>query len=264
MSTDSDPQDEPARRGFVRRALLPLFAALLGGALGEGKAQAQDQPSDALARRFVLRKPDIPPLDSPIVFGRQDESNDGKTHEVVSLIQQEDGENSFPWTLYAQLRTKHRGGDGVVFYSRLYKDGPGWSCGLHSEVFAKNWGVGIGVNIEVANQYEGDEGFNGVIGIEMQSLGPRRALAGLQIEGKGGYETLVRLRADAQTGLDLTGRTEVGINLHQSSLRLDEGAWVELDAEGQVRMRYYEGNIEFFRGDRRIAHLPVDAEDHEL
>lgn len=251
------------RRAFFRTALLPLFAGLTSQALA-AEGDPAPPPGEALGRRFVVGNPNIPPLDSPLVFAREGNNNKGGTREVLSLIQEEKGDSSFPWTLYAQLRTRHTAGDAVVLCSRLYKDGPGWSCGVHSEVFAKNWGVGIGVNIEVSNQYEGTAGFNGIIGIEMQSLGPKRALAGLQIEGQGGYETLVRLRAAADIGLDLPGNCGVGIHLRQNSLRLNEGSWVQLDQEGRVRLRYHQGNIEFFNGERRIAHLPVTGEDHAL
>ena len=252
------------RRGFLRHALLPVFAALGAGLSQTENAEAQEPAGDMLPRRFVVGQPDIPPLDSPITFAREGTHDGPQTHQVLSLIQEEKGPNSFPWTLYAQLRTAHTGGDAVGYYARLYKDGPGWSCGVHSEVFSKNWGVGIGVNIEVANQYEGTEGFNGIIGIEMQSLGPKPALAGLQIEGKGGFESGIRMRAETHVGVDITGQCDVGVHLRQNSLRMDEGSWVELDEEGKVRLRYREGNIEFWSGERRIAHLPVTAEDHAL
>jgi hypothetical protein len=227
-------------------------------------AEAQEALPEALPRRFVVGKPDVPPLDTPILFAREATSNTGGTVEVLSLVQEEKGDKCFPWTVYAQLRSRHTEGDAVVFYARLHKDGPGWSAAFHTDVYAKNWGVAIGANIEVSNQYEGNEGFNGVIGIEMQSLGPKRALAGVQIEGKGGFETLVRLRAEAQTGVDITGKCDVGVNLHQNPLRMDEGTWVQLDQEGKIKLRYSQGNIEFYNGERRIAYLPVSAEDHKL
>jgi len=264
MPEPSTQEQSGDRRSFFRTTLLPVFCAVAGAGAVASTAEAQEAEPEYLPRRFIQGKPEIPPLDSPIVFARQDTSDSNHTHEVLSLIQQEDGDNSFPWTLYAQLRTRHTGGDAVVYYSRLYKDGPGWSCGYHTEVFSKNWGVGIGVNVEMSNQYEGTEGFNGIIGMEMQSLGPKPAKAGVQIEGEGGYETLVRLRGDGETGVDLTGDCDVGVNLHQNSLRLDEGSWIQLDQEGHVRIRYQDGNIEFFNGEKRIAHLPVMAEDHEL
>ena len=259
--------DRPVnRRSFFRAALVPALAAAVAqmGLARKAEAQAPAPTPDALPKRFIVGQPEIPPLDSPIVFAREGTSNKGGTVEVLSLIQEEKGDNSFPWTLYAQLRTRHRGGDACVICTRLHKDGPGWSTGIHSEVFSRNWGVGIGVNIEVSNQYEGKEGFNGVIGLEMQSLGPKRASSGLQVEGQGGYETIVRLRADAQTGIDLTGKCEVGANLHGNSLRLDEGSFIQLDQTGQIKLRYYQGNIEFFNGDKRIAYLSTNAEDHKL
>ncbi len=250
---------QPGRRRFVRTALLPVFGALVGR-----EADAQETLPDMLPRRFIVGEPEIPPLDTSILFAREGAHETGGTVEVLSLIQDEKGENCFPWTVYAQLRTKHRGGDAVGYYARLYKDGPGWSAGMHSEVFSQNWGVGIGVNIEVANQYEGDDGFNGIIGCEMQSLGPRKALAGLQVEGAGGYETQIRLRGEADTGIDVVSECGVGINLRENSLRLSEGSCIELDAQGEVKLRYTDGHIEFLNGDRRIAHIPVDTEDHAL
>lgn len=263
MPVGEHREPESTRRTFLKAALVPALAAVAATAAVK-ESQAQETLPDTLPRRFIVGKPDIPPLDTPILFAREGSHETGQTHEVLSLIQDEKGSNAFPWTVYAQLRTHHTGGDAVVFYSRLHKEGPGWSCGFHSEVFARNWGVGIGMNIEVGNQYEGTEGFNGVIGIEVQSLGPQPALAGLQIEGAGSFENMVRLRGRAETGIDMPGECGVGINLHGNSLRMDEGAWIELDQDGQVRMRYHEGNIEFFRGQERIAHIPVNGEDHAL
>jgi hypothetical protein len=264
MSASSDSNQSLTRRRFFGAALVPALAAAVAQIGSRQEAEAQPPAADVLPRRFIIGQPEIPPLDSPIVFAREGSSNAGGTVEVLSLIQEEKGDNSFPWTLYAQLRTRHTAGDACVVCTRLHKDGPGWSTGIHSEVFARNWGVGIGVNIEVSNQYEGNEGFNGVLGIEMQSQGPRPALAGLQIEGKGGYESMVRLRAQAQTGIDLDGKCGVGLNLHGNHLRLDEGAFLQLDQAGQIRLRYHKGNIEFFNGDKRIAYLPTNAEDHRL
>jgi hypothetical protein len=252
------------RRAFFKAALVPALAVAVGELLGRGRAEAQAPLPDSLPRRLVVGKPDIPPLDSPIVFAREGTNNKGGTVEVLSLIQEEKGDTSFPWTLFAQLRSRHTTGDAVVLQARLYKDGPGWSAGVHSEVFSRNWGVGIGVNIEMSNQYEGTQGFNGIIGIEMQSLGPKRALAGLQIEGGGGFETQVRLRGAADTGIDIPGKCGVGVNLRGNALRMDEGTWVQLDQAGRIRLRYLNGNIEFYNGNRRIAYLPVSSEDHKL
>lgn len=166
----------------------------------------------------------------------------------------EERENTWPWVQYNQLRTAHTGGDAVVFYSRLHKDGPGWSCGYHSEVFSKNWGVGSGVNIEMTNDYEGTEGFNGIYGIVIQAHDKRPTKAAVMCEGVQPFEN----------GIDLRGPTDVGINLHGNRLRLNEGAWIDFDAEGRVRMRYCQGSIEFWNGDRRVAHIPMNDEDREI
>jgi hypothetical protein len=86
---------ESTRRSFFRTALLPVFGALAGEALAAGGAEAQEAPP--LTPRFVVGKPDIPPLDSPIVFARESTDNTHGTVEVLSLIQDEKGDNCFPW-----------------------------------------------------------------------------------------------------------------------------------------------------------------------
>ena len=66
-------------------------------------------------------------------------------------------------------------------------------------------------------------------------------------------------------GVDLAGHLkEAGIHAHDNSIRLNEGASLELDGLGKVRVRYHKGRIEFMNGDRCIGHLNTDGIDHEL
>jgi hypothetical protein len=259
------------RESFLKNGLLAVFGLVAGAQLVASAAdeptvnpQEYPKPEDLVPFRFVQGAPEIPPLDSPIVWAREQLNPQFCTHELLSLVMEERHENSYPWVQYNQLTTSHTGGDAVVFYSRLQKDGPGWSCGNHSEVFSTNWGVGIGVNIEVSNNYEGDEGFNGIYGAVIQGFGKRQPKSGVLITGGLGFENGIELNAKHGTGINLDCETDVGINLHDNRLRLNEGAWLDLDAEGKVRMRYFEGNLEFWNGESRIAHLPMTGEDRAL
>jgi hypothetical protein len=56
----------------------------------------------------------------------------------------------------------------------------------------------------------------------------------------------------------------VGLNLRNNNLRLNEGACVELDSKGRIKVRYQNNRIEFLNGDRCIAHLDVNGEDHAI
>ena len=103
------------------------------------------------------------------------------THEVMSLIHQEKGKHSYPWTLYTSLETHHETGDACVICSRLHKHGPDWSTGVHSEVFNHARAVALGANIEMTNDYAGaDETL--VIGLNIQATGGARPMQyGIQV-----------------------------------------------------------------------------------
>ena len=259
------------RESFLKNGLLAVFSLVAGAQCVASAAdepvenpQVYPKPEDALPFRFVQGTLDIPPLDTPILWAREQLNPQFCTHELLCLVMEEHHENSYPWVQYNQLTTDHTGGDAVVFYSRLHKQGPGWSCGNHSEVFSSNWGVGIGVNIEVSNNYEGEEGFNGIYGSVILGLGKRKPKSGILISGEPGFINGIELNAQHDTGIDLDCQADVGINLHDNRLRLNEGAWLDLDAEGNVRMRYFEGNLEFWNGEQRVAHLPMTGEDRAL
>jgi hypothetical protein len=99
-------------------------------------ANAARGSDDALKRHERQGDPPVQPLDTMVLFERGDNSTDrAMTHQVLSLIHEEKGENAYPWTLYTSLSTHHTGGDACVVCSRLHKHGPGWSTGLHSEVY---------------------------------------------------------------------------------------------------------------------------------
>jgi len=188
------------------------------------------------------------------------------THEVLSLIHEEKGKNSYPWTIYAGLDTYHEGGDACVLCARLHKHGPGWSTGLHSEVFNHGRMVAIGVNVEMSNDFEGPEP-TVVVGVNIQAThGSRPMQYGIQIHnGEANYfETGIGLNGRGKHGIDMGGKYDVGLNMQNNNIRLNEGACVELDGEGKIRFRYKEGRIEFLNGEKVFAHLDVNGEDRAL
>lgn len=215
-------------------------------------------------------EPPTQPLDTMLLFERGDDSTGaGMTHEVLSLIHEEKGKHSYPWTMYASLATHHETGDACVVCSRLHKHGPGWSSGLHSEVFSHDRAVALGVNIEMSCDYKGPESTQ-VIGLNIQAVrGPAPMQYGIQIHdnaetGNAHFQTGIGLNGHGKTGLDLAGKFETGIHTHGNNIRLSEGACIELDDKGEVKLRYRDGKIEFLKGEKRIGFIDTNGEDHAL
>jgi len=251
-----------------RRFLLAGFASLLAGWFGGRSAAAATAKTagDPVTTRMRQGEPPTQPLDTMLLFERGDDNHGPAiTHEVLSLIHQEKGSHSYPWTLYASLETHHETGDACVVCSRLHKHGPGWSSGLHSEVFNHSRGVALGVNIEMSNDPAGPEATE-VIGLNIQAVGgPAPMQHGIQIhDGANHFQTAIHLKGKGATGIDLPGSYQVGLNLRHNHIRLSEGACVELDGQGQIKLRYQNNRIEFLNGDRCFAHLDVNREDHPI
>lgn len=262
------PSPTRGRRRFFGQALLSLLAGLVGG---KAQAQASDtslqNTGTPLTTHLRRGSPPVQPLDTMVLFERGDDNNTGHfgTHEVLSLIHEEKGKRSFPWTLYASLATHHDEGDACVVCSRLHKYGVGWSTGLHSEVFNHGRAVALGANIEMSSDYAGPETTQ-VIGLNIQAVGgPRPMQYGIQVhDGQGRFEKGIGLNGHGQAGIDLAGDYRVGVNTHANSIRLNEGACIELDGTGQIRLRYRAGRVEFLNGDHCFGHLDVHGEDHAL
>lgn len=252
------------RRGFLFAGL----ASVLPGLFGQRRAKAAEIHATGEPVTTHLRQGEPPPqpLDTMVLFERGDDNNaQAITHEVLSLIHQEKGKHSYPWTLYASLETHHHTGDACVVCSRLHKHGPGWSAGLHSEVFNHSRSVALGANIEMSNDHP-RAGETQVIGLNIQAVGGSTPMQhGIQIhDGNNHFETAIHLNGKGATGIDLPGNYGVGLNLHQNDLRLNEGACLQLDAQGRIRVRYKNNRIEFLNGERCIGHLDVEGEDHAL
>jgi hypothetical protein len=163
------------------------------------------------------------------------------------------------------LETHHETGDACVVCSRLHKHGPGWSTGLHSEVFNHHRGVALGVNIEMSNAYSGSEE-TVVTGLNIQAVGGTMPMQhGIQVhDGNNHFQTAINLPDKGAAGIDLPGSFQVGLNLRSNNLRLNEGASIELDGKGQIKLRYQNNRIEFLNGDRCFAHLDVNGADHAI
>lgn len=268
MMTPTLNQPTPGRRHFLWQGLLSLFTGLGGGqALAQQNApQPPPAEQENLKRHLRQGNPPVQPLDTMVLFERGDDNNGrAGTHEVLALIHQEKGKVSFPWTLYASLETHHEVGDACVVCARLHKHGPGWSSGLHSEVFNHARAVALGVNVEMSNDYAGPEATE-VIGINVQAVqGPRPMQYGMQIhDGAGHFEKAIGLNGHSETGLDLAGKFAIGVNAHDNNIRLNEGACVELDGKGQIKVRYLNGRVEFLNGDHCFGHLDINGPDHAL
>jgi hypothetical protein len=78
------------------------------------------------------------------------------------------------------------------------------------------------------------------------------------------FETAIALNGRGASGVDLPGKFDVGINTHDNPIRLNEGACIELDGKGQIKVRYQNGRIEFLNGDKCFGHLDVNGEDRAL
>jgi hypothetical protein len=263
MNTTDTPRPS-GRRRFLLAGLVSLVAGLFSSrSATAATAKAGGEP---VTTRMRQGEPPVQPLDTMLLFERGDDNNGRAiTHEVLSLIHQEKGKHSYPWTLYASLETHHETGDACVVCSRLHKHGPGWSSGLHSEVFNHSRGVALGVNIEMSNDHTGPEE-TVVAGLNIQAVGGSAPMQhGIQIhDGGNHFQTAINLNGKGATGIDLPGNYQVGLNLRNNNLRLNEGACVELDSKGRIKVRYQNNRIEFLNGDRCIAHLDVNGEDHAI
>jgi hypothetical protein len=256
----------PPQRGRRQFLLTGLFSLVAGWFSGRSAIAAAKSSGEPVTTRMRQGEPLAQPLDTMLLFERGDDNNGrAMTHEVLSLIHQEKGKHSYPWTMYASLETHHETGDACVVCSRLHKHGPGWSTGLHSEVFNHHRGVALGVNIEMSNDYSGSEQ-TVVTGLNIQAVGGSAPMQyGIQVhDGANHFQTAIHLPGKGAAGIDLPGTFEVGLKLHDNRIRLNEGACVELDGKGQIKLRYKNNRIEFLNGDRCFAHLDVNGTDHAI
>ena len=117
----------------------------------------------------------------------------------------------------------------------------------------------------MSSDYQGTEESE-VIGLNIQAVGGTKAMHhGIQIhDGSNHFQTAIHLKGQGTTGVDLPGNFRIGLNLHNNNIRLNEGACVELDGKGQIKVRFKNNRIEFLNGDKCFGHLDVDGRDHAL
>ena len=272
MSESIDRRKGATDAGNRRNFLLGGLFALILGALGFKTGRADDTASEkglvtqgeVLKTRVRQGRPPVEPLDTMVLFERSD-NNTGRamTHEILSLIHEEKGNRSYPWTIYSHLTTHHVEGDACILCSRLTKNGAGWSTGLHSEVYCNARAVALGVNVEMTNNYAGPEKSE-VIGVNVQILPGQECQYGMQIHGEGRVRKAIALNGNGASGLDVSGNYDIGVNAGPNSIRLNEGSCLELDEKGTVKIRYQNGRIEFLNGEKCVAHIRMDGEDREI
>ena len=255
-------------------AALGGVASLVGVFAGKGRAAHPTPPTpdagggsdgDVLKRHERRGNPASQPLDTMVLFERGDDQPTGGTREILSLVHEEKAKSSWPWTLYTSLATHHENGDACVHCARLHKHGPGWSAGIHSEVFNHARAVAIGANIEMSSDYAGGD-MTQVIGVNIQAVGGSMQY-GIQIHDNNEhahFATAIGVNGHGKVGVDLAGKYDVGLHARGNSIRFSEGTCIELDDAGQVKIRYKDGRIEFLNGEKRVAYIEMNGNDHAL
>ena len=259
------------RRGFLITALAAIAGAVLGRKALAVEGTKPEPPRSMVAQgepmtsHMMKGAPPVEPLDTMLKFERSDNNTErSMTHEILSLIHEEKGNKSYPWTIYAHLTTSHVEGDACVLCSRLTKLEPGWSSGLHSEVFAHARGVALGVNIEMSNNYTGSEPTQ-IYGINVLAAHGAPCDMGIHIhDANSHWKTAIGIDGKGEAGINLAGKYDVGVNMHSNNIRLDEGACVELDGTGKIRVRYKAERIEFLNREKCVGHILMDGKDHAI
>jgi len=265
---NTESASKSSRRGFLMKGLSTLTLGVLGKSALAEDASSNSRlrtDGDVLKTHVAQGKAPVEPLDTVVLWERSDNSTGrAMTHEILSLQHEERGNGSYPWTIYSHLTTHHVEGDACVLYAKMDKKNAGWSCGLHSEVFCEARAVGLGVNVEMTNRYNGPEKSE-MIGVNILALGPYDCQYGMQIhDNKGHFETSIGLNGQGKTGIDFAGKFDTGIDMHDNNLRLNEGASICLEQTGKVRIRYKSGRIEILNDGRCVGHINVNGQDHEL
>lgn len=111
------------------------------------------------------------------------------------------GSSLLPWAFYAELRTAHAIGAGVVNYARLRNEGPGWAAAFHTDVVASGSGPSIGVNVETSPM---NQGTGRTIGVNVQSTADyageastRATNEGINLQNQVGASFVDGIRFDA-------------------------------------------------------------------
>lgn len=240
------------------------------------------------------------PINAPLDYRRfnaaPNPESSGATHMLMSLQHQNrvpPDSLSFPWAFFVNLDTNHDRGDGVGSIINLWNRGSGWSSAYHADVFAVGDGPAIGANIETLDLGE-ERAY--VVGVNVQNKA-HRANVGMQVQtgplpeshrwwepgmdggwltgfrlagmpGAGYYRTGIEFdrHTHGRRGIWMRGQFDTGIDLGGNSLRMNEGARLELDADSAIALRFNRERerIEFLEGNSVIAWIDVGARDINL
>jgi hypothetical protein len=179
-----------------------------------------------------------------------------------------------PWAVYAEVRTRHARGDATVFNARLRNEGAGWGAAIHAEPIGDGANTTIGVNVETTSFAAGR-----VIGVNVQATDSYAGRAGgwtpqginLQSQPSAGFTDAMRFECHSLTGIHfaptsndtraiwIEGVHEVALDVGNSPIRMNAGTPIQLEATGQVTIRYVPGRIEFRMGARVLATIVTNT-----
>jgi hypothetical protein len=250
--------------------LAELKAATRTIAQLNAKLLAKQDPPTPLHTREIFSKmtPVIPPLDSAVTWARQhDEDGTAETHEMLSLIFNETGVNSYPWPVYIQLSTVHEHGDACGTYVRMLKNGgDGWAASYHTDLISgpTAGGVNIGTNIEITNPSPKLR----AIGVNIQQE-DQYADAAINIQnnqdkasGPWTYGLHFDVGSRGKKAIQVDGTWSAGLDVGSNDIMMNAGTRLFLASgdEAGVALRFNSKSkqLEILSGDALIAFLPVD------
>lgn len=260
---------------MTRPALITLVLALASVAYALPTMTALPG-STPMPRYSVVGTIETPvPIDAATMLSRGVTDTESQTSGVVAgasyyLENLHESLGVHPWAVYAEVRTRHSQGDATVINARLRNDGIGWGAAIHAEPIG-GANTTIGVNVEASPMVEGGrlpainvqahDGYGsdhaGVWtseGINFQSDPGVGFVRGIRFDG---CTTDTGIHFDAATqgtrAIYVEGQYQVGLDVGSNPIRLNAGTPIQLEATGQVTIRYLPGRIEFRMGSRVLA-----------
>jgi hypothetical protein len=221
----------------------------------------QDPPTLHTRETFSNATPVVPPLDSSVVWARQhNEDGTAETHEMLSLIYNETGVNSFPWPVYIQLSTVHEHGDACGTYVRMLKNGGnGWAASYHTDLISgpTAGGVNIGTNIEITNPSPKLR----AIGVNIQQE-DQYADAAINVQnnedkasGPWNYGIHFDVNSHGKKAIQVDGTWSAGLDVGSNDIFMDAGTRLFFASGEKVALRYNSESkqLEILAGDTLVA-----------
>ena len=266
----------------MKRTLLITLFLFAPSAYAQPSPPTATPSTSIVARQVFEAAPTLAPgLNASVAHSRAMAPSDaaGVTMLHGLYLESLQGSTLMPWAFYAELRTNHAPGrDGVAVYARLRNEGAGWATAVHAEPIASGSGTTIGVNVE-ASPLQGGTGRVLAVNIQAHNSygsepGGRATDAAVNLQTALGASFVDGVRFDGTktgTGLHFSatstgtraiwveGTYAVGLDVGSNPIRLNAGTPIQLEATGQVTIRYLPGRIEFRMGSRVIATIVTDA-----